>query len=649
MTRSVAINTEHCAWWDPANEDPGPALWKHLASVENKQYSHHQQLLFNALKYSNREISAFDWGWGRLTHTSLLPHREGTDDVIRPVVEAKVAAIGKNKVKARPKTKRASFKLRRASRKLDRALYAEAKRLDFWEKHKQAYTDSCWGEVGVLFWDFSTDENDPGPICERVFPDELIVDNDECYATPEPLTVGRRRAVHVDSVISAWDLDEQQAEKLKEEAKRASDLGWVHERAPGPGWVVVVEAHRRAVGKTPGRHVVGTLSMTLLDEAWDEDYFPYTFYHNTKPVSGFYCRSEVELAWPWQRRLDKLNRDIEDAQDLACRMRIWAPLGGKINVSDLTNRMGRVIQSAIKPETLSWDTNVAELYQERRYIKEECLADRGITQLSAQGKLPDQARLDSSKALNEYNQIQDDRLVDESQRYERFQLQGYEMIVRMYERAHTAGYKFKSTWVAGKRVEEIDWDDIDYSRDRFVLQIEPSSTFNESMAAHFDDTAKLVQAGLVTPEEFLSLQSTPDTEKLLSLRLAGIENIYHTIEQIEEGKYVPPSPLQDLVTGIQLVHFHYLDLCSEYDDVPDKVKNMLVLWIMQAKWIADQGAEYSEQGSAGTDAASQMIPGVTAPMPQAVPTDPMQMPAMPQMPGLTVPTTPSMAPNATQL
>jgi hypothetical protein len=640
-------------WWREEREDGtggrvGPAAWRHAAWVESRQFEHHQQLLYNARQYSNREISAFDWGWGRTTHTDLLPYREVTDDVVGQVVAAHIASVGKSKVKARPKTKKASFKLRRASRKLDRYLYAEAKRLDFWEAHKQGFADACWGEVGAIYWDY----NDEGVFCERVFPDELLVDNDECSAEPKPTAVFRRRAVHVESVISQWGLEAEAADALRNETKQSNDRGWLADRGPAPGWIVVVEVHRLATGNDKGRHVIGTCNLTLLDEDWDEDWLPYTFFHYQKPVSGFYCRSAVEKAMPWQRRIDKLNACIEDAQDLACRMRIWNPLGSKIDVKELVNRNGKVITSAIKPETLQWQTNVQELYQERRYQKEECLAAFGITPFASQGKLPNGTRLDSSKALNEYSQINDDLQVDLAQRYEAFQMAGYDMLVKVSERAHKAGAKLKTTWVAGKRVEEINWDDIDYSRDRYVLQVEPSSTMNESMAAHLDETAKMVQAGIITPEEYLSLQSTPDTEKLISLRVVSIENAYATIEKIEEGKYVPPSPLQDLNTCVQLMHFHQLDLENEYPDVPQAVLQNMTLWIMQAKWIMEMGADFSSQGSeVGSQGVPPGGPGVPpgGGMPTGVPMDPSMLPAFQGAPPMAAATAPSLVPNASQL
>lgn len=641
---------EGLPWYLAGEEHAGPQLWLHTQAIEQKQFSHHQRLLFNALQYSNRQIAAFDWGWGRQVSTQLLPYRDGVESLVISAGEALVAAIGKNKVKAKPLTKRASFRLRRGSRKLDRFLYGEAKRIDFWEKHKQGYEDAYWGEVGAIFWDYIKGE---GVHCERVFPDELIIDNDQCHAEHEPFEVIRRRAVHVESIIERWGLDTETADKLRLEAKTGTGPGWVSERSPGPGWIVVVEGHRLPCGKTPGCHTVGTHTITLVNEVWNEDWLPYTFYHYVKPTSGFYNRSGVEMAWPYQRRLDKINGVIEDAQDLMARPRLWLPFGSKIDVKEITNRVGKMINSAVEPKPLVWPAAPPELYNERERVKASCFESFGLTQMTAQGKLPAGARLDSSEAMREYNAIQDDRLVDSAQRYERFQQQGYDMMIRLSERAHSQGESLKTTWVAGKRVEEINWADVDFSKDRYSISIEPASVVNESSAARMDDAAKLVQSGIITPEEYLSLKQTPDSERLISLKVAAHEDLEKTVEMLEDGKYRPPSPLQDLVNGIPMMHYHLLMLTTEYDDVDQSIQDAFMLWIMQAKWIIETGTQKSD-AMAPTPADMMLPPEAGGPMPPqgampAGPVDPMAMGMMPQPGGIAAPTIPSLTPSAGNL
>lgn len=575
--------------------------------------------MYNALRYSNRELTAFDWGWGSTISSSLVPFRDNTENLVMSVVDAIIAEIGKNKVKARPQTKNASFKLRRAAKKLDRFLYGEAKRLDLWERAKMALHDACWGEVGAVVGDICDD----GIVFERVFPDELIIDNDACFSEPTPIEVIRRRAMPLAEVLGRWGkfLTEEERELLAEDAR--ADVRWTESRTPGPSYLIVTESHRLPVGSgedmEPGRHAVGTRSVTLKDEPWDESWLPYRFFHWMRPLAGFFCPSAVEQADPYQRRLDEINAVIRDAQDLMARPRIWLPLGSKLQQTHFDNRIGRVLTSALKPEPLTWSAIPAELYNERERLVRTCFEYFGLTQLSAQGKLPQSARLDSSEALREYNTIQDNRLADLAQRYEAYQRELYCLIIDLSERAYKKGKRFKTTWVGGRRVEEVNWADIDLERDRYVIQIEPASVMPETPAARVDFIMKLAQSGMVSREEVLMMLQSGDIQREVGVFIAELEDGERVMELIESGDYEPPSGIQGLIRLIPRIRAHALNLRCEYPDVDQDILDNFELWLASAQWILDTAAEEQTQApSMGMPSTPGMPPapgGLPAGMP----------------------------------
>lgn len=627
-------------WWDmtttPEN-GRGPALWQYARWVEMKQAAHHRRLLYNALRYSNRELAAFDWGWGRYLSSSLVPYRENAENLILSIIDTMVATVGKNKVKARPLTKNASFKLRRMARKLDRYLYGEAKRLDFWELAKDAFRDACWGEVGTVFGYYDPKE---GVCLERVFPDEMIVDNTLCPSDIVPPIQVRRRPMHIDSLFDMWGdrLTQEQKDLLINDSRL--NQGWTSERAPAPGWLIVTEGYRAKYGNKPGAHVVGTHSVTILEEEWKYSWLPYVHFHWMRPPSGFYCPSACEQADPYQKRLDEINSVIRDAQDLMARPRIWLQTGGKLQLTQLDNRIGRVLQSAVEPKPLVWSAVSPELYNERERQVRIAYEYFGLTQLSAQGKLPAGARLDSSEALNEYNQIQDDRLADIAQRYERFQLAMYNLVINLSEKAAKDGHQLKTTWVAGRRVQEINWKDVDFDKDRYVIHIEPASTMVESSAAQKDLVMKLASSQVLSRDQLLMLMDTPDLEREVSLQVAASEDIERTAEMLEDGNYEAPSPLQDLVKGVQRIHYIYLRLKTDYDDVPDEVLENMERWIRHANWIiktgVDQAKAAEDPGTGDPMQQMQQQPMQPGGMPQAGMPQPQMPPGPPQggMPGM---------------
>ena len=90
-----------------------------------------------------------------------------------------------------------------------------------------------------------------------------------------------------------------------------------------------------------------------------------------------------------------------------------------------------------------------------------------------------------------------------------------------------------------------------------------------------------MSAGLCTQQEAKALLDHPDLERFKSLDLAAYECVLDTIENIiEDGKYYPPEPTDDLELAIKLATQSYnkfrlrgvpqsrLDLLLQYlDDV----------------------------------------------------------------------------------
>lgn len=572
---------------ETSKEEAGAAVYAACRGIEEQQNEYHSQLLENARLFTNRDLlSGFSWGWGTPGYVSMMPVTRLTENLTLSVGETMVSQIGKNRVKATPVTRGASFKTRRAAKGLDKFLYGEFRRLDAWHLAKMAFRDSYWAGVGTLFGSWEQGKGKEAKIClERVFPDELVVDQMECAFTTRPRSVYRRRVLPVSELKSKFPEYNDDLDK----PSYLSSEGYV--RHPAEGYVVVVEGYRRGCEGRPGRHTIGTENQTLFDEEWKHEWLPFVHYAWQEPLSGFYPPSGVEQVIPYQLELNRVNLVIRDGQDLMVRPRLWVPPGAKVNLGQVDNRIGKIIVSAVEPKPLSWPGAGPELYSERDRIVRTCFEYFGLTQLSSQGKLPQGARLDSSEALREYNAIEDQRFADAAQRYERFQLDIAHLLVNLAEDAHSAGAHLTSTWVMGRRAEVVKWADIDFDRDRYVFSLEASSTINETPAAKKDQVRELAQLKVLSPEQIKMLLGHPDIDRELSLVAAAAEDIDRVIDLLEEGKWEGPTELQDLVGGCQRLQLHYLYLKSEYDDVPEEVLQGFMDWIAQAQGIMEEAAK----------------------------------------------------------
>lgn len=603
-------------WWDTRKHDlPKEEVEKIRATslldcarnLENMQREVHEQNLYSAQLYSNRELAAFDWGNSAMYRTSLAPVSRTGENLVLMVVDTLVSQIGKNRPKARPQTRGASWTLRQQAKLLDKFLYGEFIRTRIYEKGKQCFRDACIFGFGAMFICAEGDEVH----VERVFPDEIIVDQMEAVACGKPRHWYRRRVLPLAIVCDTYDLEPADFD----EAKLVEyDLDW---RSVGEGHVVLVEGWQLADDGKPGVYMAACGDKILKEKPYKLEQPPFVIYQWQPPLSGFYSGSAVEQALPYQIRLNEINDVIRDAQDLMGRPRILVAEGSRVNPLEIDNIGARFIKyTGIPPEAITWPAINAELYNERDRQVRICLEQFGISALAAKVAPPSQARFDSSPAFREFNAIQDDRLADPAQRFERFYLDCAEQIIRVIG---DAGISPETVWVSGgdSRVETICWDEIDLDDNAYVLQLEATSVFDSTPSAIRDELEKQLGMGLITPDEYRLQLAHPDDESELSIQAAASADIRRVIDLLEKGEYESPTPVQDLVNGVTLVSLAGLML-KKYPDVKPEVHLNFLNWLTEARAILEIGQETPVSME-----ASEMNPGLALDPMTGQPMDPM--------------------------
>lgn len=631
---SRSTNTKQWGWWIPPdrqNDDlddetieaqRANSLITAARNLENIQREVHEQNLWSAQLYSNRELASFDWGNSALYRASLAPIQRTGENLVLMVVDTLVSQIGKNRPKARPQTRGASWHLRTQAKKLDKFLYGEFIRNRIYEKGKRVFRDACIFGVGAMYVCMDGDKLE----IERVFPDELLVDQMEVVAAGKLRHIYRRRVLPAEVVASTFGggQDKEEFQEMLESISRTTD--YLEYRTIGMGYVVVVEGWQLATSTSPGRYVCAVQNKILRDAPYTLQVPPFALYHWQDPVSGFYSPSAVEQALPYQIRLTEINDVIRDAQDLMGRPRILVAEGSRVNPYEIDNMVARFIKyTGVKPEAVTWPAISAELYNERDRQVRICLEQFGLSNMASKATPPPSARFDSAPAFSEFNSIQDDRLADPAQRFERFYLDLAELMCRTLR---ASGSSPKTVWSAGGgagapgQMEVIDWAEIDLDDDAYVLQLEATSVFDSTPSAIRDELEKQLGMGLITPEQYRLELSSPDDQAEMSLQAAAAADIRRIIDLLECGEYESPTPIQDLVNGVQLVTLASLNL-NQYEDVPPSTKLNFLNWVTEARNILDIGTEDVAQ----MPPVSQSIPGLASPGDAGMP----QMPQPPQI------------------
>lgn len=617
---------ESINWWDAddsTDEERASALLSHARDIEQYHQEVHENNLLYAQMYANRELptASFDWGFGITQDVSLSPITRLSENLSLSIVETFVSQIGKMRPKATVVLKGAPWSLRRAAKMADRWLYSAFLHLKAYTKGKMIFRDG-----GVFGFGCARVDVGPGDkLCiERVFPDDVLVDQRECLSGRPPVHVMVRRVMTYAEAASRFGLDEETLEK-------AGSTRYLAYRGHGPGHVVVVEGWRRAVdtsgGVEPGRHTIAIEGRMISDEVWSEKWIPLVFFHWTPALNGWYCPSVVEQIFNYQLRLNEINERIREAQHLMSVPRILVPKGSDINVNQITNEIGKFISytGPLKPEVLNWQAMSAEIYQERDRLVRSCYEFMGISQLSSQSKAPESTRFDSAPAFREFNQIEQARFTDLAQRFEEFYLDLAETIMRvMHKRGKVSEVMAFRTKGGIARSQVIDWSELDLDEASYYLTIEASSSMNQTPAARRDILEQMRARGEITAEEYAQHATNPDLEQIASLAAAASEDIDRVIDLLEQGEYEAPDEMQDLVNGLVRVHHAYLGLRA-WEGVPMDVFENFEAWMLHAKSIV--APEPEEEGvpmppNAATAAVPGMMPGPEMMGPGAMPMDP---------------------------
>lgn len=630
--------SEKYVWWKTCEDEDASdeyierqragSLLASAKALESAQQEIHEQNLWSAQLYSNRELASFDWGNGNLVRASLSPVSRTHENIVVRLVDTLVAQIGKNRPKPKPVARGASFTVRQSVKKLDKFLYGEFQRNRLYALTKQVFRDSCIFGFGCVKVDMEDDPVHGARVkYERVFPDEVLVDQMEIVATGKIRHFYRRRVLPIEVVAETYGVD-------IDELRDASTQGFTYldYRPVGAGWIPVIEGYQLG-----GRVMVATPTKVLYEAPWEHNWLPYVFYHWQTPISGFYSPSVVEQCLPYQIRLNEINEIIRDAQDLMGRPRIFVAEGSRVNPMELDNAVGRIIKyTGIKPEAITWEAVSGELYNERERLVIQCLEQFGVNQMAASATPPPAARFDSSAAFREFNAIQDDRLADPSQRFEEFHL---DIAQRTIDVVSASGENPKTVWYSGwkqSKAEELNWDDVKADSESFVMTIEAVSIFNMTPAAARDELEKQLAMGLITPEQYRLELSDMDTEGAYTLAAAAAQDLNRVQELLEAGEFEAPTKEQDLVNGMTQMTLALLNL-RKYKDVPPQVELNFVNWLTLAQAILEQGTQPTE-ATEPTEEEMMMAAGPeagmdpTAPVPESM--VPAQMSSLGGAPGM---------------
>jgi len=250
----------------------------------------------------------------------------------------------------------------------------------------------------------------------------------------------------------------------------------------------------------------------------------------------------------------------------------------KIVKSHMNNDVGAMIgYLGTPPQFINPSAVSPELFKHLADMIQLAYNEVGVSTLSATSQKP--AGLNSGKALREYNDLETERFASLAKGWEQLHMDIAELILEECEDMERQGIKMEFLAGNTKGCEPISFKDV--KLDKYIIQVYPTSMLPKTPAGRLEYVQEMLGAGLVTPEEGLSLLEFPDVDKVTRFKNSKFNDILATIDyMLDKDEYLPPEPFQDLVNGITYMQSAYLYYKGE--GCPQEKLDLLLRWIQDA-------------------------------------------------------------------
>lgn len=591
-------------WYQESGKQLSEKLFAYVQMLRNDQQYRQDENYRNLRLYGNMEVFALrNYSFYRAEASSAVQNRV-TLNIVQSMIDTVVSKITKNKPRPLFLTEGGDWSMQRRAEKLTQFVDGQFYATEFYNKRFMAVQDSCIFGTGALKF---YREDDCIKI-DRVFIDELTVDETEAI-------YGDIRQLHQTKYINKDVLKSMFPDKADEiEIACAQEISQYasNSNVVRADLVPVVESWRLPTKKDAGdgRHAIVIDKLTLFEEEYKRDYFPFLFWRWGVRPQGFWGQGIAEQLTGIQLEINKILRTIQVSMHLISIPKIFVEASSKVVSSHLNNKIGGIIKYVGQPPVEGkLGTIPPDLFNHLDRLYSRAYEIVGISQLAAMAAKPQ--GLNSGKALREFNDIESERFMSVQQRDEATCMQAARLLIDLAKEIDEQNGGYSVRTVSKRGLETIKWKDVNLDEDQYIMQVFPVSSLSRTPAGRLQDVQELMSAGLIGPDDGMKLLDFPDLKQFYNMRNAGLEDIERTIEQFaDEGQYSTPEPYQNLTLGIEKMQQAYLMYRSQ--NLPEERLELFRRWIEDAQGLL-QNAMQEQQA-----AAQATLPPVPEPMPTEV-------------------------------
>jgi hypothetical protein len=606
-------------WWDRDHADREPdrtnlelatSVVDTVQDIERRQYSIFEGNRRHAKIYAGYLPNGLTWGTAPVSN-QRVPF-EATRGLVRSICDTATALIVRSRPRAAIVTDGGDWKIQRQAEDLEQFLSGAYERGGVYQVAPRCFHDSTVFGTGVWKYVSRGEGEDFHVDVERVLPDDLVVDEEECREHLQPLTMYHRVMVRADALAKQYasgksDLDERLRIKIMAAQQKA---GWPTRHVPHDRVVLVEAIYVNPDSPEDNRRVVCIPGLTLVDEKWPYDFHPYTVLWWAMPLSGFYGDGIAYRQYGRQQRITYMYRWIQRVHDLFATPRAWLPPMGGPPSLQLSNELGAVITAAREPKFQVQDSVPPEIYHWLDKLESGGFEDEGVSIQTSTNQLP--PGIESAPAQREYSYKEGQRFAPVSQRWEHAVAVDTAMkMTAMYRHRAMKGKKPAVKFSNRKLQQLIEWPDLE--TDQYTIRAEAASLDSLSPSARTQGALELAQTGWIKPDEGRALVGHPDLRQSDELDNAPRTYAMWVLRKLYRGETVMVDEFADFQTLHDVVRDGYLlatqrgateeDLrpMAEYlDDLDSKMQE------------AAQAAQQQQMGPGGGMPQSAMASGASA-------------------------------------
>lgn len=547
-------------WWEHDGQKLQRLLIEQCDRLLDLNAARHRLDLRHARLYGGSEIAGLaPWQYGR----ELNPQRLRVN-VVAMNVETAVAKLCKNRPAPQFLTNGADYRTRQKAQRLNlfgRGCLHQSN----WYEH-----DPVMVRDAATFGTAHLHHRAEGKVLvdERCLPWEVLTDPRESR-NAKPRQLIHRTYIDRGVAIERYTANADGRSKGRiiraiEGAEVARRNGFDHGLDDTSDQIEIVRGWHLRSGPeaTDGWHAVvvrtgNGLNGVLESEEYDVDEFPFSKLVWEPGVVGYHGIGIGEKLTGIQFEINANLLKIQETLRIHGRTYAFIDSASGVPVSHVDNALDTVfiVDNGARPPTIVAPQIISpDLLNHVNTLIARSFNESGINEMNATANVP--RGLDSGKAIREWNDTGDTRLVACGRRRESFCLDG---VRRKLEVARSI--KGFSVDVPNRReVVRIAWKDVELKESEYVLQVFPASMLSQTPAGRRQDVAEMQAAQWIDREKALELMDIPDLDDLYAKATATQRYVRAKLDEILDGEPAPaPEPRMRLDLALEIVTAVYLE------------------------------------------------------------------------------------------